>query len=238
MEDPLPGKKLIDGSCLLVDKPFGWTSFDVVNKIRTAIKHNLSVKKIKVGHAGTLDPSATGLLIICTGKSTKKIQSYQQLEKEYTGIITLGITTPSYDSETEPDANLPTEHITLEQIEETRTSFLGEIEQIPPMFSAIKVDGQPLYKKARLGEIVDVAPRPVNIYSFTFTKIELPNLYFHIKCSKGTYIRSIANEFGRKLECGAYLSSLCRTAIGPHTLSKAWNLEDLIEHIDNLLPGN
>jgi tRNA pseudouridine55 synthase len=220
----------------MVNKPYGWTSFDVVNKIRTSIKHSLDVKKIKVGHAGTLDPMATGLLIVCTGKLTKKISNYQGLPKEYEGTITLGMTTPSYDAETEPDGSFATEHISNSLIEETRKQFLGEIEQMPPIFSAIKVDGQPLYKKARAGENIELEPRRVTIYKFDFTRIELPHLYFSIKCSKGTYIRSIAHEFGRALDSGAYLSSLCRVAIGAHTLDKAWKLEELIDYIDSLLP--
>ncbi|MBI1223665.1 MAG: tRNA pseudouridine(55) synthase TruB [Bacteroidetes bacterium] len=234
MEDPLPSRSLIDGTSLLVNKPQGWTSFDVVNKIRSSLKHSLGLKNIKVGHAGTLDPMATGLLIICTGKSTKKLAEYQGLPKEYIGTITLGATTPSYDSETEPDAQFSTEHISEEQLESARESFLGDIEQLPPMFSAIKVDGQPLYKKARQGIMVEVAPRPVTIYEFEYTKIEMPNIEFRVKCSKGTYIRSLAFDLGKKLNSGGYLSSLCRTKIGNFKLEEAWDLEALVEHIGNL----
>lgn len=237
MEDPLPSRKLIDGTCLLVDKPQSWTSFDVVNKIRTEIKHSLGVKKIKVGHAGTLDPMATGLLIICTGKHTKKLAELQGLTKEYTGTITLGATTPSYDAETEPDAIFPTNHITTEQLEAARQSFIGDIEQMPPMFSAIKVDGQPLYKKARQGIVVEIAPRPVKIYEFEFLNIALPKIDFRVKCSKGTYIRSLAFDIGKALESGGYLSSLCRTKVGNFKIEDAWNLEALVDHIENLAPN-
>jgi tRNA pseudouridine55 synthase len=234
MEDPLPSRKFIDGTALLVHKPKDWTSFDVVNKIRSSLKYHLKLSKIKVGHAGTLDPMATGLLIVCTGKFTKKLSGYQGMEKEYTGIITLGATTPSYDAETEPDANFPYDHVTAEMIEQTRQRFLGDLEQLPPMFSAIKVDGQPLYKKARQGEVIEVTPRRVSIYEFEITNINLPHLEFRVKCSKGTYIRSLAFDFGKALQSGAYLSKLTRTSIGKYRLEDAWNLDDLIEHIEAL----
>lgn len=233
MEDPLPSRSLIDGTCLLVDKPQSWTSFDVVNKIRIGLKHNLGLKNIKVGHAGTLDPMATGLLIICTGKSTKKLAEYQGLPKEYTGTITLGATTPSYDAETEPDAIFPIDHINDEMLEAARQQFVGELEQLPPMFSAIKVDGQPLYKKARQGIMVEVSPRPVTIYEFEFTRVALPEIDFRVKCSKGTYIRSLAFDLGKALNSGGYLSALRRTKVGNFNIEKAWNLEDLVEHIGN-----
>lgn len=236
MEDPLPSRSLIDGTTLLVNKPQGWTSFDVVNKIRTSLKHSLGLKNIKVGHAGTLDPMATGLLIICTGKSTKKLAEYQGLPKEYTGTITFGATTPSYDAESEPDAFFPFDHITEEMLEKARQHFIGDLEQLPPMFSAIKVDGQPLYKKARQGIMVEVAPRPVTIFEFDFTNIALPNLDFRVKCSKGTYIRSLAYDFGKAVESGAYLSALCRTKIGNYRLENAWGVQELVEHIANLSP--
>ncbi len=221
------------GEVLLVDKPKDWTSFDVVNKLRYKIKHKLGVKKIKVGHAGTLDPMATGLLIICTGKFTKKIDSYQGMPKSYEGTICLGKTTPSYDAETEPDEIFPTEHITAELIEEKRKTFIGDLEQLPPMFSAIKVDGQPLYKKARKGIKVEVKPRPVTITKFDIVKNEMPNLDFDVDCSKGTYIRSLAYDFGKSLESGGYLTRLVRTSIGGFKLSDAWNLEELVNAIEN-----
>lgn len=236
MEDPFPGRSFIEGSCLLVDKPTGWTSFDVVNKIRSSLKFNLGIKKIKVGHAGTLDPLATGLLIICTGKFTKKLADYQGLTKEYVGTFTFGETTPSYDAETEPDASYPTEHITPKMLEKTRKKFLGKLEQLPPMYSAIKVDGQPLYKKARKGEKVEVMPRKVKIFEFELTDVQMPHVKFRVKCSKGTYIRSLAHDFGKALGSGAYLSSLRRTKVGDFKVEDAWDLENLIDRIEELLP--
>ncbi|MCF8244772.1 MAG: tRNA pseudouridine(55) synthase TruB [Saprospiraceae bacterium] len=237
MEDPLPSRRLIDGTCLLVNKPQGWTSFDVVNKIRSGLKHSLGLKKIKVGHAGTLDPMATGLLIICTGKSTKKLADYQGLSKEYIGTITLGATTPSYDAETEPDAIFPTDHISEEELEVARQRFIGDIEQVPPMFSAIKVDGQPLYKKARQGIVLEVAPRPVTIYEFEYTNVNLPTIDFRVECSKGTYIRSLAFDLGKALNSGGYLSALCRTKVGKFKLEDAWDLEALMDHIESFEPN-
>ena len=236
MEDPLPSRKLVDGTCLQVNKPQGWTSFDVVNKIRTSIKYSLALKNIKVGHAGTLDPMATGLLIVCTGKNTKKLSEYQDLPKEYTGVITFGATTPSYDADTEPDAFFPFDHITAEKLETARQQFMGDIEQLPPMFSAIKVDGQPLYKKARKGISVEVSPRPVTIYEFEFTRIELPEVEFRVKCSKGTYIRSLAYDLAKVLQSGAHLTALCRTKIGKYQVEDAWDLEKLVDHIEALTP--
>ncbi|MCC6724080.1 MAG: tRNA pseudouridine(55) synthase TruB [Saprospiraceae bacterium] len=236
MEDPLPSRRLVDGATLLVDKPQGWTSFDVVNKIRISLRHSLGLKNIKVGHAGTLDPMATGLLIICTGKNTKKLSEYQGQSKEYVGTITLGATTPSYDAESEPDAYFPVEHITQEAIEAARLSFMGDLEQLPPMFSAIKVDGQPLYKKARQGIMVEVAPRPVTIYEFDIHRVEMPLVDFRVKCSKGTYIRSLAFDFGKKLESGGYLTALRRTKIGEFSVENAWKIDALVEHIANLTP--
>ena len=234
-KDPLPEPQqkydFIQGATLLVDKPSGWTSFDVVNKIRYRLKHTLGVKKIKVGHAGTLDPMATGLLIICTGKATKQIDSYQALPKEYTGTVTFGASTPSYDAETEIDHTYPTDHLNPKFIREKIELFKGKIEQVPPMFSAIKVDGQPLYKKARKGEKVEVKARTVSIYDFELTRLELPEADILVRCSKGTYIRSLAHDLGHSVGSGAYLSALCRTKIGPYLLTNAWNLEQLIEHI-------
>lgn len=239
MDVPLP-KPLKDvetadflaGTVLLVDKPKGWTSFDVVNKVRHKIKKKLGVKKIKVGHAGTLDPMATGLLIICTGKFTKRIDEFQGMPKEYTGTITLGASTPSYDAETEADQTFPTEHITTERIDKARSSFLGDIEQLPPMFSAIKVDGQPLYKRARKGEFIEVKARPVTIYNFEITPSEMPEVDFKINCSKGTYIRSIAHDMGKELQSGGHLTRLCRTKIGEFHLEDAWNLDTLVEKLE------
>lgn len=220
------------GAMLLVDKPQGWTSFDVVNKVRYKIKRKLGVKKIKVGHSGTLDPMATGLLILCTGKFTKKLNELQGLSKTYTGTMKLGATTPSYDAESDVQQTFSTEHITPELLEEARQQFLGEIDQVPPMFSAIKVDGQPLYKKARRGETVEIEPRQVHIYDFELTRVELPEVDFRVSCSKGTYIRSLAHDFGKAVRSGAYLTALRRTRIGEYKLEDAWNLEQLVEFIE------
>lgn len=217
------------GATLLVNKPKDWTSFDVVNKIRYHLKKKLNVKNIKVGHAGTLDPMATGLLIICTGKATKNLANYQGLDKEYTGTIRLGATTPSYDAETEPDATFPTEHITPQLLEQARQTFLGDLQQIPPMYSAIKVGGQPLYKKARKGEVLEIKPRPVHLFSFEFTRVELPEMDFRVHCSKGTYIRSLAYDLGKAVQSGGYLTALRRTRIGDFKLEEAWEVEELVE---------
>ncbi len=222
------------GQLLLVDKPQDWTSFDVVNKIRYRLKKLLGVKKIKVGHAGTLDPMATGLLLICTGKMTKQIDTYQGQPKTYTGTITLGATTPSYDKETPIDATYPTDHISSALMDTARQQFIGDLQQLPPMYSAIKVDGQPLYKKARKGIVVEVKPRPVQIYDFQFGRVALPEVDFSAHCSKGTYIRSLAFDFGKAVESGAYLSRLCRTQIGEYRLEDAWNLEVLVEGLERL----
>jgi tRNA pseudouridine55 synthase len=228
-----PGQKydFKEGAMLLIDKPLEWTSFDVVNKVRYALKKALNVRKIKVGHAGTLDPLATGLLIICTGKFTKKIDTYQSQYKVYDGSIRLGGTTPSYDAETEVNETFPLEGITSEMIYDAVPHFVGEIDQIPPMFSAIKVDGQPLYKKARKGEEVKIKSRRVTIHDFKVADIRFPEVDFEVKCSKGTYIRSLAYDFGKKLDNGAYLTKLRRTHIGEHALEDAWQLDDLIAHI-------
>ncbi|MCB0643767.1 MAG: tRNA pseudouridine(55) synthase TruB [Phaeodactylibacter sp.] len=235
-KDPLPEPSVkynfLEGATLLVDKPKGWTSFDVVNKLRYKLKQKLGVKKIKVGHAGTLDPMATGLLIICTGKSTKQIDSYQNLPKEYIGTLTFGATTPSYDAETEVDGTYPIDHLNPRFLREKIEQFKGKIEQVPPMFSAIKVDGQPLYKKARKGEKIEVQARTVSIYDFELTRFEPPEADILVRCSKGTYIRSLAHDLGKAAGSGAYLSALCRTKIGPHQLEHAWQLEPLLEYIE------
>ncbi len=216
-----------DGKVLLVDKPLRWTSFDVVRKIRNAIKP----LKVKVGHAGTLDPLATGLLIICTGKFTKRIDEYQAQEKTYTGTITLGATTPSYDLEQEIDQRFDLSGITDAQILETAQSFIGEIEQIPPAHSAIKIDGERVYEKARRGETVTVKPRKVHIHEFEITRIDMPHIAFRVVCSKGTYIRSLASDFGKALDNGAHLSQLRRTKIGDFSVADAWQVPDLVKRI-------
>lgn len=225
-----------EGKLLLVDKPMGWTSFQVVNKIRWLIRSTFNLKKIKVGHAGTLDPLATGLLIICTGKFTKKIEQYQALEKEYTGTFTLGATTPSYDLETEVDHTFDISHITDKMIEETAQSFLGETKQQPPIFSALKKDGKRLYEYAREGEKTEVPFRKILISEFEITRIDLPRVHFLVRCSKGTYIRSLAHDFGKALNAGAHLSSLRRTAIGGHHVNQSKTVEELTRKFDLLNP--
>ncbi len=222
---------IVQGSMLLVDKPLGWTSFDVVNKIRGTIRHSYGLKKIKVGHAGTLDPAATGLLIICTGKMTKQIQSYQDQVKVYEGQLRLGATTPSYDSESEVDQHYPTDHLTAEAVEACRHHFVGLLEQKPPIYSAIKKDGVRLYKLARAGKKVDVPTRKVHIEDLIFTHIDLPEVSFTVTCSKGTYIRSLAHDIGQHLGSGAYLTALRRTQIGDYHVSEAWALPALVEQI-------
>ncbi|OAV45559.1 tRNA pseudouridine(55) synthase TruB [Lewinella sp. 4G2] len=219
------------GALLLVDKPKGWTSFDVVNKLRWKIRKKLGLKKFKVGHAGTLDPMATGMLNICVGKWTKRLQELQGLDKTYTGTITLGGTTASYDAEEPVSETFPTEHITEAMIKEAAQTLTGDLQQLPPIFSAIKVDGQPLYKKARKGIAVEVKPRPVTVHEFTITRIEMPEVDFLISCSKGTYIRSLAHDLGKSLNSGGYLTALRRTVVGPYTEAKMWQLEDLLEAI-------
>ena len=210
-----------EGQLLLIDKPLKWTSFQVVNKVRWLISKRFHIKKIKVGHAGTLDPLASGLLIICTGKMTKKIDEYQGMPKEYTGTFTLGATTPSYDLETEIDQTFPISHITENLILETSQKFVGEIDQKPPIFSAIKQEGSKLYEIARRGETTEIPTRKVTIYTFEITKIELPTVDFKVTCSKGTYIRSLAYDFGKALQSGAHLSGLRRTKIGDYFVDHA-----------------
>lgn len=219
------------GQILLIDKPLNWTSFQAVNKLRWEIRHAHNIKKIKVGHAGTLDPLATGLLIICTGKMTKEIHTYQGQDKEYTGTIVLGSTTPSYDLETEIDATFPTKHITEAAIHKTTKQFTGEIDQFPPVFSAIKKEGKRLYEFARAGEAVEISSRKISISTFEITKIEGLNIEFRVVCSKGTYIRSLAHDFGKALNSGAHLSVLRRTKIGDFHVDNALTPEDFIESL-------
>jgi tRNA pseudouridine55 synthase len=217
------------GEVLLIDKPLRWTSFDVVNKVRNALKKKYG--KIKVGHAGTLDPLATGLLIVCTGKFTKRVDEYQAQEKEYTGTIRLGATTPTLDAEMEPDHLFPTEHITPDMVHEAVKGFIGEIEQMPPQFSALKVGGETAYKAAREGRTLELKPRTVSISVFELTDITLPDVTFRIVCSKGTYIRSIARDLGTALSSGGYLTSLRRTRIGDFRIEDAWELQKLGEKL-------
>lgn len=228
---PLPPYDFQTGALLLVDKPKDWTSFDVVNKIRHSLRKRLEIKKIKVGHSGTLDPMATGLLLICTGKFTKKLHELQGLSKSYSGTFVLGATTPSYDAESEIDQTYPIDHIKRKDVKKAAQNFIGEIKQIPPMFSAIKVDGQPLYRKARKGEKVEIEARKVKIDSFDIQRVELPEVDFTVDCSKGTYIRSLAFDMGKSLNSGAYLTALKRTRIGKYHLKDAWSLNDLLTYI-------
>lgn len=218
-----------NGQILLIDKPLHWSSFQAVNKIKWLLKTRFDLKKIKVGHAGTLDPLATGLLIICTGKSTKQISELQGQIKEYTGAFTLGATTPSYDLETEVDHQYPTDHITTEALEVARQSFLGTIDQVPPIFSALKKDGKRLYEHARKGEVVEISARQITIEEFELTNVELPTIEFRVVCSKGTYIRSLAYDFGKKVESGAHLSALRRTKIGDFDVQNAFSVEQFEE---------
>lgn len=212
---------------LLINKPLHWTSFDVVNKVRYLIKKSLNKKRVKVGHAGTLDPLATGLLIVCTGKHTKRIAEYQEMEKEYTGKLMLGATTPSYDMETPVNKSYNTGSITEAMIIETAKKFIGNVSQFPPAFSAGKINGERAYKKARRGETVIMKPKSVVIKQFDITGIKLPVVEFRIICSKGTYIRSLVHDFGKTLNNGAYLSSLCRMRIGNYKLEDAVSIYDL-----------
>jgi tRNA pseudouridine55 synthase len=210
----------LEGQIILIDKPLTWSSFQAVNKLKYILKRKFDLpKKFKIGHAGTLDPLATGLLIICTGKFTKKITEIQAQAKEYTGTITIGATTPSYDLETEVNATFPTEHITEALIFETTKQFIGEIDQKPPVFSAIKKDGKRLYEHARAGEEIEIASRKTTIYEFEITRIALPEIDFRVKCSKGTYIRSLAFDFGNALNSGGYLTVLRRTKIGDYSVA-------------------
>ncbi len=214
-----------EGQVLLINKPLEWTSFDVVRKIRSAIK----IKK--VGHAGTLDPLATGMLILCTGKFTKRINEYMAQEKEYTGTFTLGATTPTYDLESEPQDLKDYSSITPEQLQAIAQQFTGEVMQVPPMHSAIKKDGKRVYELARQGITIELEPRKITIKEFEFTSIELPVLHFRVVCTTGTYIRSLANDVGKAAGCGAYLSKLCRTRIGAFTLDKSMTMEEALERI-------
>ncbi len=218
-----------NGQVLLIDKPLKWTSFQVVNKLRWEIRQAFKIKKIKVGHAGTLDPLATGLLVICTGKMTKQIDTFQGQIKEYTGTFVIGASTPSYDLETEIDNTFSIDHITSASIQETTKQFIGEIEQFPPVFSALKKDGKRLYEYARAGEKVDIKSRKVSVLEFEITKINLPEVDFRIVCSKGTYIRSLAHDFGKALDSGAHLSELRRTRIGDFKVNDAFSIEKFIE---------
>ena len=225
------GTDFVSGELLLINKPLEWTSFDVVKKIRSLIQKNKSLKKLKVGHAGTLDPLASGLLIICTGKFTKRIDQIQNQKKTYTGKFILGASTPSFDRETKVEKIFEIHHITEQLLEEATLKFVGEISQKPPIFSALKKDGERLYKKARRGEKIKLPERKVMIHSFEINAKEIPEISFKISCSKGTYIRSIANDFGVALKSGACLSELCRIEIGDYSLENAYDLQEIEKKI-------
>ena len=220
-----------EGEVLLINKPLHWTSFQLVNKLRWLIKRKLGIKKIKVGHAGTLDPLASGLMIICTGKKTKEISKYQAAEKEYIATLKLGATTPSYDGETEETYFYPTKHISKELILSVCNRFIGEIEQVPPIFSAIKVKGKKLYESARKRNKVDIKPRIIRIDELEIINMDLPYIKLRVSCSKGTYIRSLAHDLGKAMKSGAWLCELQRTKIGPDTLKKAIDINDFQQMI-------
>jgi tRNA pseudouridine55 synthase len=218
-----------EGEVLLLDKPLEWTSFDVVNSIRVNIRRNFGIKKLKVGHAGTLDPLATGLLILCTGKMTKQIESIQAQVKEYTGTIRFGATTPSYDLETEINEEFPIDHLNEEILNEGVKKFVGELEQTPPVFSAIKIQGKRAYEYARKNEEVKIKSKKINIFEFELTRVELPEVDFRVICSKGTYIRSLAHDLGKTLNSGAHLTALRRTKIGDFNVEDAVAVDDFRE---------
>jgi tRNA pseudouridine55 synthase len=220
---------------LLIDKPKEWTSFDVVNKLRFSIKHKLGIKKIKVGHAGTLDPMATGLLIVCVGKYTKAIDTMSGMDKTYTTTLQLGATTPSFDAESEEDGTYPIDHITDELLQEKIEAFRGEIEQFPPMFSAIKIKGQKLYTLARKGITVERKSRSLKINECKITRFESPEVDLYIDCSKGTYIRTIGHDFGKSLGTGAYLTALRRESIGEYSVDHAMSIQECVDWINATL---
>ena len=222
-------ESLVEGQVFLIHKPLGWTSFQVVNKIRFFLKKQTGLKKLKVGHAGTLDPLATGLLLLCTGKKTKSISLLQAEEKEYTGSFYLGATTPSYDLETTPDKHFSITHLSPQQILEMTAQFTGEIEQFPPLYSALKKEGKRLYEYARQGLSPECKARKVHISKFEIQHIDLPQVTFLLRCSKGTYIRSLADDFGKALDTGAHLTSLCRTKIGKFALEDAYTMESVYD---------
>ena len=239
MIENLTKEQFQEGQVLLIDKPLTWSSFQAVNKIKHTLIKNLELpKRFKIGHAGTLDPLATGLLIICTGKFTKKIPQFQGLVKEYIGTITLGATTPSYDLETAVDKHFAIDHITESFIHEVSQQFVGDITQYPPIYSAIKKDGKRLYEHARKGEEVEIKSRQINIETFEITRVNLPEVDFRVVCSKGTYIRSLAYDFGKALQSGAHLSVLRRTKIGDFAVDNAVEPLDFVEMYLNNSPKN
>ena len=229
--ETLSAEDFLDGQLLLIDKPLEWTSFDAVNKIKFSLLRRFGFKKIKVGHAGTLDPLATGLLLICTGRMTKKISELTGLDKTYEGQFLLGATTPSFDLETETENHLPTEHLTEDQVKEAAQTLVGEQDQMPPMYSAKKVGGRRAYKAAREGTTIDLQPNRVVVHSFEVDTAQLPLVGFRIVCGKGTYVRSIARDLGEKLGCGAHLVALRRTAIGDHSVEKAVSPQSFVDSL-------
>lgn len=225
---------LTEGEVLYFDKPLHWTSFDLVNKARTMVKHTLDIKKLKIGHAGTLDPLATGVLIVCTGKATKRIEELQYHTKEYIATIQLGATTPSFDLETEVDATYPTEHISREMVEETLQKFLGEIKQIPPSYSAVKVNGKRAYEYARKGAEVEIKPKTLVIDEIELLEYDMPTIKIRVVCSKGTYIRALARDIGQALNSGAHLTGLQRTRIGDIRVEDCISIETFRAQLDEL----
>lgn len=221
----------LEGAVLFIDKPLKWTSFDVVNKIRKSIRQEMGIGKIKVGHAGTLDPLATGLVIICTGNATKKISQFQDMEKAYEAMIRLGATTPSLDLETEVDHIYPWEHISLSMVKEVLERFLGEQEQLPPIYSAKSIEGKRAYKSARRGETVQLKPHRIHISRIEVTGFEPPDLSLFVECSKGTYIRSLARDAGKALGSGAHLTGLRRTRIGPYEVKDSITIENFLNNL-------
>ena len=226
--------QFLEGEVLLINKPLHWTSFQLVNKLRWLIKRKLGIKKVKVGHAGTLDPLASGLMIICTGKKTKEISQHQAAEKEYIATLKLGATTPSYDGETEETYFYPTKHISKELIISVCNRFIGEIEQLPPIFSAIKVKGKKLYESARKGNKVEIKPRIIRINELEIINMDLPHIKLRVSCSKGTYIRSLAHDLGKAMNTGAWLCQLQRTKIGSETIKNAIDINDFQQMIKSL----
>lgn len=223
--------KYLEGTVLFIDKPLTWTSFDVVNKIRKSLRHYLGIQKIKVGHAGTLDPLATGLVIVCTGRATKQIMQYQDMDKAYDAHIKLGATTPSYDLETEVDQSYPWEHITRETVIRTLSQYTGELEQLPPLYSAKSVDGKRAYDMARKGKEVKLKPQQIRIDRLELISFNPPHMSIHVECSKGTYIRSLARDLGVSMKTGAHLTGLRRTRIGPYSISESISIENFIDNI-------
>ncbi len=234
MQEITPHTDFINGAMLLIDKPVDWSSFDIVKKVRNMICKKLGIKKLKVGHAGTLDPLATGLMIICTGKATKEIENYQGLEKEYIATFYLGATTPSCDLETEVNQSFPTEHINLELINKVLQDFMGETIQVPPIFSAKRVGGRRAYDFARKGEDIAMRPQLINISELKIIDFKIPELILRIKCSKGTYVRGLARDIGKALDSGAYLALLRRTKIGQFSVDEALDLKKFEEILINL----